>query len=131
MTAILIVDDDPGAVGALVTLLELDGYHAVGLTDPEEALAQLERRRFDVVITDLEMPGIHGVDVARAARLANPEAAILVVTAYDRSAASARALAVGAQRVFGKPLHYEELRAEVERRLRPSLVPAPIDEEAD
>jgi len=114
MSRILVVDDDAVAVRGLTQLLEMDGHEAVGLLQPELALVRLRAEAFDVLVTDLEMPGVHGLELVRAAREAQPGLAVVVVTAYDHSPAGASALALGARRVLGKPLHYEELLAELE-----------------
>lgn len=122
MPRVLVIDDDPVGAGALRTLLELDGYEVVALHSATEAIARLTRERFDAVITDLEMPQAHGVDVVRAARAAAGDIPILVVTGYGKSVASERALAMGARRVFDKPLHYDSLAEELARQLgRPCL----------
>jgi CheY-like chemotaxis protein len=115
---VLVIDDDPVGAAALRTLLELDGYEVVALQSATEAIALLRRERFDAVITDLEMPNAHGVDVVRAARAVAGNIPVLVVTGYGRSVASERALAMGAQRVFDKPLQYEALADELARHLR-------------
>lgn len=109
MKRVLLVDDDRVAVDGLCSLLEMDGFDVTGLVSPEEALRRLKDERFDVLITDLEMPRIHGLDVVRAARAASATMKVLVVTAYMGSRASATALTVGAARVFSKPLRYELL----------------------
>lgn len=113
MKKVLVVDDDPAAAKGLRLLLGTDGYEATSEHDPEVALARLAREPFDAVVTDLEMPRVHGVEVVRAARAAQPRATVLVVTASVNSAASVEALAAGANRVLGKPLDYELLAEEL------------------
>ncbi len=102
---VLVVDDDRGAVEALVNLLTLDGYAAQGSWSGEEAVALLASLPFDAVVTDLEMPRTSGLDVLCAAH----DLPVLVVTAFAGSDLSARALALGARKVFAKPLAYELL----------------------
>lgn len=112
---ILVVDDDANAVTALCALLEMDGYEPVGVKRGEDALERLKAEAFDVVVTDLEMPRVHGLEVVRAARVARADMPVVVVTAYGNSPASASALSLGARRVLGKPLRYESLVSELER----------------
>jgi CheY-like chemotaxis protein len=109
MKRVLLVDDDSVAVDGLCSLLEMDGFDVTGLVSPEEALLRLKAERFDVLITDLEMPRVHGLEVVRAARAASTSMKVLVVTAYMGSRASATALSAGAARIFSKPLRYELL----------------------
>lgn len=113
MKRILVVDDEQVAVKALCSLLEMDGYEPVGIVVPEEAVRRLRSETFDAVITDLEMPGVHGLEVIRVAREAPAAPPVLVVTAYAHSPASDSALALGARCVLGKPLKYERLMAEL------------------
>lgn len=117
MTTILIVDDEPSAVSGLRSLLQLDGYDVTGCESSGEAIALLSKQPFDGVITDLEMPGAGGVAVARAALAARPLTLVLVLTGYANSPAAAAALAVGARRVFEKPLDYDVLAAELRAAL--------------
>lgn len=110
---ILVVDDDKVAVRGLCDLLELDGYSPVGFDLPEKAVERLKLESFDALVTDLEMPRLHGLEVVKAARAARPELPIVVVTAYAGSPAAASALALGARCVLKKPLAYDRLLAEL------------------
>jgi len=110
---VLIIDDDWGAASGLRTLLEMDGFDAHAVPSSALGLDRIANDEFDALVTDLEMPGYHGLELIRAARAAHPEMPILVVTAYIDSTATRDAVAAGAQRVFGKPLHYELLLAEL------------------
>lgn len=113
MSAILLVDDDRVALSALQTLLEQDGYQVVALRSSGDAVTALRRSSFDAVITDLEMPDVHGFEVVRAARAARPDMPVLVVTAYAGLPSSQQALDLGARRIFGKPVNYEALEREL------------------
>jgi two-component system response regulator PilR (NtrC family) len=117
MKRVLVVDDDLAAADGLRLLLGTDGYEATSEHDPEKAVARMARERFDAVVTDLEMPHVHGVEVVRAARAAHPRAPVYVVSAYTDSPAGAEALAAGATRIFGKPLDYDALAGELAERL--------------
>jgi two-component system, cell cycle response regulator len=106
---ILVVDGEPVAMGALCDLLSMDGYAAVGLCEPDEALQRLRDDVFDAVITDVVLPGGNGLDVVRTARELRPGSPVLVVTGQVNSLASSAARTMGVQRVLGKPLRYETL----------------------
>lgn len=109
MKRLLVVDDDRTAMRGLSQLLEMDGYEVVGMTSSEDALKTLGSDRFDAVVTDLEMPTVHGLDIVRAARAQDPSLPVIVVTAYVNSPASRNAVALGARAVLNKPLRYESL----------------------
>ena len=124
MIRVLVLDDDWSTVQGLRRLLEGDGYEVAGFASPGAAVEELRRGRVDAVITDLEMPGLHGVGVVRAARAAHPGIPILVVTAYERSPACQDAVAAGARQIFPKPVDYDALkRALAAFTARPSLPP--------
>lgn len=110
---ILVVDDDRVAVRGLCDLLELDGYAPVGTELPERALEHLRAESFDALVTDLEMPKVHGLEVVKEALAAHPGMPVFVVTAYAGSPAAASALALGARSVLKKPLAYEHLLSEL------------------
>ena len=114
MKRILVVDSEPVAMGALCDLLVMDGYATVGLCGSDEAVRRLRDEAFDVVITDVELPGGHGLEVVRTAREARPGALVLVVTGLVNSQASDAARSLGACRVLGKPLRYETLISELQ-----------------
>ncbi|HYV44104.1 MAG TPA: response regulator [Myxococcaceae bacterium] len=107
MNRVLVVDDAPNSLSAMCGLLEMDGFDAVGAPGGQAALDALRAGRFDAVVTDLEMPGVHGLEVVRAAAAATVP--VFVVSAYASSAVAARALELGAGAVLSKPLAYERL----------------------
>lgn len=117
MMRILLVDDELTAVSGLQKLLELDGYYVAATDSSTAALELLAAQPFDAVVTDLEMPIVNGVALARAARVARAGITVLVVTGYAGSPAAADALAAGARRILGKPLDYEVLIDELHAAL--------------
>jgi two-component system response regulator HydG len=110
---ILVIDDDPAAVSGLRTLLELEGYAVVGVDSPSRGLQLLDGERFDALITDLEMPDVGGLEIVRHARQTSTCMLIFVITGYGGSPAALAAAAVGASRVFEKPLDYDALAREL------------------
>lgn len=126
MTRVLVVDDDAAAADGLRRLLLSDGYQVTAHDDPRQALAALGAGGFDALVTDLEMPGVHGVELVRAARALDPALLVYVVSAYTDSPAGLEALAAGATRVFAKPLDYDTLADDLAGRLAaPAQKPLP------
>lgn len=117
MFRIIVVDDERSAVDALSRLLRLDGYDVVGFHHSIEGRAAIEAGPFDAVVTDLEMPELHGVDLVRVAQRVKHAAPVFVVSAYANSAVAKSALAAGARRVFGKPLDYDALAEALQEAL--------------
>lgn len=116
---VLVVDDDRVAVTALCKLLRMDGFEAVGSVEAAEALGLLGAEPFDAVVTDLEMPGVHGLEVIKAALANRRELPVWVVTAYADSPTCLTALSLGASGVLPKPLRYDALLEALRRCLGP------------
>jgi len=127
-TRVLVVDDDLSSVIALRALLELDGFDATAVDSPQLALELLGTRPFDAVVTDLEMPGVSGLEVIRVACAGRHNSSVFVVTGCTEFSARSAALEGGARRIFDKPLDYEVLAHELNslctgRARAPSLRP--------
>jgi len=94
--SILVADDDALFRAALVRYLEAERFDVASLADPEEALEALARRPFDVVLTDLKMPGLDGIELIRRARELDPTAVCIVITGFGSPERSIEALSAGA-----------------------------------
>ena len=114
---IALVDDEARLVEILVMVLRREGYEVHGFTDPMAALAALESRDFDLLVTDLKMPGADGLEVLRRARKASPELPVILITAHATVPTAVAALREGAFDYVQKPFDNEELRALVKRAL--------------
>jgi CheY-like chemotaxis protein len=114
--SILLVEDDDDNRELMAEVLEAAGYEVVQAGSGPDALRQLEARRVSVVVTDLGMPGMGGLDVARAAKQRAPDVPIVLVTGYgDREdIATAREVDL----VLVKPVDPDALTGAVERALR-------------
>lgn len=125
--AILVVDDDPVNRKVITMFLERLGYAAQCAAGGAEALALLSHSALDLVLLDLEMPGLDGTGVARAVLAGHgstPRPYLAAVTAHvlDRSPEHLRAL--GMDDFLGKPFRIEDLRTLIERAERWRLAPA-------
>jgi CheY-like chemotaxis protein len=100
-------------------MLERWGYHVSAYHEQREALDAVRAGavRFDLVVTDFNMPGISGLDVARAVRDAQPDLPVIVVSGYVTDALRAQAAAAGVRELISKPQEVEELRDVVQRLL--------------
>ena len=105
----LVVEDDLLFRASLCELLGSIGVEARPVGDAQQAVRALRAHDFDAVITDLEMPRVHGLEMVRAARTGARELPVIVVTAYVNSPASKSAFALGAKAVLNKPLKYDTL----------------------
>jgi len=119
MTAsILVVDDEPAIQDILTWALSADGYRVTTAGNGEEALARVEREEFDVIVTDIVMPGIDGLEVLERSRVLSPRAAVIVMTAYAALETAIAALRRGASDYLEKPFSVDLLKERVQRLLQ-------------
>jgi adenylate cyclase len=117
---ILVVDDTPANVKLLADLLAQQGYEVITAPSGEEALSRIAKRRPDLVLLDVVMPGMSGYEVCRTIR-GNPETAILpvvLVTALEPAEERVKGLEAGADDFLAKPVNRQELLARVRSLLR-------------
>jgi DNA-binding NtrC family response regulator len=106
---ILLVDDDPLVLAGFREILSRAGYEVTAVFSGGEALEQLESRTFDVILTDLLMPRVSGLDVLRTAREKHPDCVVIVVTGYASVRSAVEALRLGAHDYLIKPCDEHEL----------------------
>ena len=127
---ILLVEDDSAIRRSLKATLAALNFGIGESSSGEEALARLRMATFDVVLMDLNMPGIGGVEACRRVRREFPHICILVVTVRDREEDKISALDAGADDYITKPFQIGELTARIRAVLRRSHSPAPATEES-
>jgi putative two-component system response regulator len=114
---VLCVDDEPVILQILRRLLEVQGFEAVTCGDPRAAVAAFGDGHFDVVITDIHMPGMDGLALMQMLREKEPELPVVVVTGHGTVDTAIQALRDGATGMLVKPFTGEELLSEVRRAL--------------
>jgi len=113
----LVVDDEVNIRNALVTMLEKKGYQVRGVGTAEEALEQLEAAPVELVITDLRMPGIGGMEFLHRLKDTWPDTEVVVMTAYGSINTAVEAMRVGAYDYLTKPIDRERFPIVVEKAL--------------
>jgi DNA-binding NtrC family response regulator len=108
--SILIVDDEPIAIDNLAHVFTRSGYAVERAVSGEAAIELLDRRRFDVVLTDLRMPGIDGLTLLKHIRLAQPMTEVIVVTAFASPQSAVEAMQGGAFYYVEKPFRLDDVR---------------------
>ncbi len=111
MKKILVVDDEELILKTLCRDLELSDYDVTPAKSGEEAFIKLKKERYDVVITDLVMEEINGVQVLNEAKRIDPETSVIIVTGYSNSPLAEDAKCFGAEGFLLKPCSIEELLA--------------------
>ncbi len=113
---ILIVDDEPGMLEVCEDTIDaLKGVETVVESDPRRAAERLKKSGFDVLLTDVRMPGMSGVDLLRIAREIDPDFPVLILTAYPSVETAVETMKLGAADYITKPFNTDELLATVER----------------
>ncbi|ADU50886.1 two component transcriptional regulator, winged helix family [Thermaerobacter marianensis DSM 12885] len=118
MDRILVVDDDPSVTSLLKRGLAYEGFAVDTAASGEEALKIAREQPPDLVILDIMMPGMDGMEVLRRLRAADPELPVLFLTARDAPADQVRGLEAGADDYVVKPFTFEVLVARVRALLR-------------
>jgi DNA-binding NtrC family response regulator len=114
---ILIVDDEANARTALAELLRDEGYAVETAADGFKALPKLEELAPDVVVTDLKMPGLNGLELMQKLRERDPEAVVIVMTAFGAVDSAVQAMKQGAADYLTKPVNVDELSLVLKREL--------------
>jgi two-component system response regulator MprA len=115
---VLVVDDDPQLREALTRALELDDYRVATASNGAQALEAISAQRPDVVVLDVMMPYVGGLDVCRTLRERKDRLPILVLTARDEVGDRVAGLDAGADDYLTKPFALDELRARLRALLR-------------
>ena len=120
MEKILVVDDEQSLREVLGIMLKRAGYAVTSAADGEEAIEHLNKEIFDLVITDLRMPKVDGMEVLKAVKSASPETVVLVITAFATADSAVEAMKQGAYDYLTKPFQVDEvqliIRNALERR---------------
>jgi CheY-like chemotaxis protein len=101
---VLVVDDDPAVRKSIDRVLTSKGYAVITAENGEEALRKLNEEKYDLVYTDIRMPGISGLEVAEQVKARKPWTPVVIITGYGTDAAEARAKAAGVSSFVHKPL---------------------------
>jgi len=111
---VLVIDDDPGQRTTLGGFLRKLGYRVLTAASGEEGLVLAEREGpVHVVLSDIRMPGMDGVEVLRRIRSANPEVAVLLMTAFGTIPQAVEAVKIGAWDYLPKPLDLDDIRVKI------------------
>ncbi|MBI5776390.1 MAG: sigma-54-dependent Fis family transcriptional regulator [Nitrospirae bacterium] len=110
MEKILIVDDERSLRDVLSIMLKRAGYDISVASDGDEAIARIEKELFDLVITDLKMPKVGGLDVLKAVKDASPDSVVLLITAFASAESAVEAMKLGAYDYLTKPFQVDEVQ---------------------
>lgn len=111
-------EDDLKIGGLVKTGLQENGYEVISVVNGQQALEEFNSNRFDLVILDIMMPGLNGIELCKKLRQTNKELPILMLTALGNVDDKVTGLNAGADDYLAKPFHFKELLARIEALLR-------------
>src|SRR5258705_1912716 len=114
---ILVVDDEPSMREMLRIVLRRDGYDVLVAENGRDAIEQLRTTPCDMLLSDIKMPDLTGVEVLRAAKDINKNIVAFMMTAYASTSTAVEAMRLGAVDYFTKPFSMDELRLKIRQHL--------------
>lgn len=119
---IVIVDDDKTLCSIFQEGLSASGYDCDTVSNGNSALELLGKKDFDVMVTDIIMPGMDGLELTYKAKQIRPDMAVIVMTGFQQEESYDRAIGIGASDFIKKPFAINELAIRIERVLRDSKI---------
>jgi len=117
VSRILVVDDELSMRELLEIFFIQDGHEVIVASDGTEGVQRLHDQEFDLVVTDLRMPGTHGMIVLRRCRELYPETPVIVMTAYASAETAIEAIKIGAYDYFSKPFQMDAVKVVIDKAL--------------
>lgn len=114
---ILVVEDENSMREVLRILLEGENYEVITASDGLEGLSYIEKDIFDLVITDIKMPGANGFEVLKKVKNISPETIVIMITAFGTTEAAIEAMKLGAYDYINKPFKIDEIKLIVKKAL--------------
>ncbi len=115
MVKILIVDDDEDICTTLSEILEEEGYEVEYVTSGSNAISKIERNNYDIIITDLIMPRISGMDLLSYIKRDKPDTEVIMITAFGSIENAVEAMKRGAAEYIEKPFKLNDIRTSIKR----------------
>ncbi len=118
MARVLVVDDEVNLRKVLAAMLRKEGYEVAVAADGEQALADLEKNGADVVVTDLVMPKVGGMEILKSINASQPDVPVIIITAHGTVDSAVEAIKLGAFDYITKPFEQAEIQAVVAKAAR-------------
>ena len=115
---ILLVDDDDGVRSSFSTLLTKRGYDVDPKSSGVDALLALKKSSYDILLTDLKMPNMNGLDLLKEARCIDDDLGVIIMTGYGEIASYLEAMDLGAVEYLNKPIKTSDLEVIIKKLLQ-------------
>lgn len=117
MERVLIIEDERRWCDFLSLLIRQGGWEPIALTDPKKALTMISEQKFDLVLTDLRMPELDGIEVLKRIKTMHPALPVIIITGYSTVEAAIESMKQGAFDYITKPFNNEQVLAVIRRAL--------------
>ncbi|MCI0471055.1 MAG: sigma-54 dependent transcriptional regulator [Candidatus Aminicenantes bacterium] len=114
---ILVIDDDVSIRNMLSIVLKKSGYEVTAADSSESALKRLKTESFDLIISDIKMPGISGIELLKKTKTLHPEVPVIMITAFASANDAVEAMKLGAEDYITKPFNLDELKLIIDKSL--------------
>ncbi|HLP61572.1 MAG TPA: sigma-54 dependent transcriptional regulator [Candidatus Deferrimicrobium sp.] len=114
---ILVIDDDPSIRNMLAIVLKKAGYDVTCTESGKTSLEKLKKESFDLIISDIKMPDINGIDLLKKIKSITPEIPVIMITAYASANDAVEAMKLGAEDYVTKPFNLDELKIIIDRAI--------------
>src|SRR3712207_1437114 len=118
MAKVLVVDDEANLRKVLAAMLRREGYDVTVAVDGEQGLAEISRNGADVVVTDLVMPKVGGMELLRTVNGTHPDVPVIIITAHGTVDSAVEAIKAGAFDYITKPFDQTEIQAVIAKAAR-------------
>jgi len=119
---ILIIEDDQMVRESLYDVLTLEGYEVTAAADGPEGVERLAEKDFDVVLTDLRLPSISGMNVLEVIKKAKPETDVVMMTSFGTIETAVEAMKLGASNYLTKPINDDEMKISIRRLIENKMI---------
>jgi len=113
--SVLVVDDEAGVRSVLEQILQMKGYRVQGVSSGREALEYLKSHRTDLVLSDIVMPGISGLELLQVIKKQYPHIGVIIMTGHGDAYTVKQALTLGADEYITKPFRNDEVALIIDR----------------
>ena len=117
MSKILVIDDEQSMRDFLSIMLKKEGHDMVAAENGSDALKAVQTEIFDLVISDVKMPGLNGIDVLKTVKEVSPETVVIMITAYATAETAVEAMKLGAYDYITKPFKVDEIKLIIQKAL--------------
>ena len=117
MHTILVIDDERSMGEFLSIMLGKEGYRAIAIDNGNDALEFISKNKYDLIITDIKMPKMSGIDILRESMALHPNTPVIMITAFASTEVAVEAMKLGAYDYITKPFNVDETKIIIKKAI--------------